>query len=131
VRRFIGFRKHVASGSIEGLASELGQVTADLQLGLMGNLQLPAMNSRGDELQGSNLKVVLRRIRFKNADEDVRISHGLGRVPRHWMPCNPDTYARFKKGTQGPSEKFLYIQCDMADTEADFLIWSEAGGATR
>jgi len=125
------FRRQASDGTLESLNQELSTLLGNYQRLLHGNLELPVLDSRSELIQQSNLKVVLRRVRFDNADEDVPVSHGLGRFPRHWMACNPSGYARFARGQKSPDEKLLYIRCDTAGVEADFLIWAEAGGPTR
>ena len=131
MRRFTHYRRQVAETSPQAVAQELDTVVANILDGLHGNLALPALGSQGELLQGSNLMVVLRRIRFQNADEDVPLSHGLGKYPRHWMVCNPSDYARFRSGAQSPDTKVLYLRCDTAGVEADFLVWADAGGTRR
>ena len=131
MKRFAPMRRQVAETSPAAMAQELTTIVSDLHGGLHGNLALPVLGSRGEQLQDSNLKVTLRRVLFDMVDTDVALAHGLGRFPRHWMPVNPSDYCQFRPGTKSPDSNYLYLQCDTAGVVADFLIWAEAGGPLR
>lgn len=72
--------------------------------------------SFGDNIQGK----IMRNIVF-NANLDTPIVHELGRITNDFIVIGVNDYARFKRGSIGPTQDRIYLMCD-SNVIADILV---------